>query len=72
MLEGFGERDEQWVHPNPIVNVDVGKTVADHVMEETEVEDAPLLPVRFGVATKEILQILAQINHYFCISRNST
>ena len=54
MLEGFGERDEQWVHPNPIVNVNVGKTVADHVMEETEVQLASFLPIDFGIGKYEM------------------
>ena len=40
--------------PNPIVNVDVGETIADEVVEEGEVEDTALGPVLGGVAEDEM------------------
>ena len=34
------------------MNVDVGQTVADHVMPETQVQPTLLLPIFFGVAER--------------------
>ena len=57
VLEGFGEGvagvpAPQGVHANPVVNVDVGQTVADHVMPETQVQPTLLLPILFGIAER--------------------
>ena len=49
VLQRLGEGDQQRVHPDPVVDVDVGQPVANHVVEEAEVEDATLFPVLFGV-----------------------
>ena len=53
-LQGFGERDEQWVHPDPVVDVDVGQRVSGHVVKERQVEEAALLPVHLGVGEDEM------------------
>ena len=40
--------------PDPVVNVYVGKPVADQVVEEWEVEEAALLPVFLGVREHKV------------------
>ena len=54
MLQRLGEGDEERVHADPVVDVDVGQAVADHVVEEAEVEEATLLPVHLGVGEDEV------------------
>jgi hypothetical protein len=40
--------------PDPVVDVDVGKTVSDEIMEEGEVKKAPLLPVLLRVREHKV------------------
>ena len=53
VLKGLGVLNEQRVHPDPVVDVDVGQPIADHVVEEAEIEDASLDPVSLGVTGKQ-------------------
>ena len=53
VLKGLGVLNEQRVHPDPVVDVDVGQPIADHVVEEAEIEDASLDPIRLGVTGKQ-------------------
>ena len=54
MLQRLSEGDEQRIHPNPVVDVDVGERVSGHVVEEGQVQEAPLFPVHFRVREDEM------------------
>ena len=53
-LQRLGERDEQRVHPDPVVDVDVGQRVSGHVVKERQVKESALLPVHLGVGENEM------------------
>ena len=53
-LQRLCKGDEQRIHSNPVVNVDVGKGVAGHVVEERQVQKAALLPVHLGIGEDEM------------------
>ena len=54
MLQWFCKWNQQWIHPDPIVYVDVGQPVANHVMEKAQVQKAAFLPVDFGVRENKV------------------
>ena len=54
MLQRLSEGDEQRIHPDPVVDVDVGECVSGHVVEEGQVQEASLFPVHFRVREDEM------------------
>ena len=56
MLQRFLAVDEQRVHLDPVVVVDVGEAIADDVVEEGEAEEAAPDPVR-GVELAAVVKV---------------
>ncbi len=54
VLQRLCEGDEQRIHPDPVVDVDVGERVSGHVVEEGQVQEATLFPVHFCVGEDEM------------------
>ena len=45
----------EWWLPDPVVNIDIGQSVSDKIVEEGEIEKSSFLPIFLGVA-EDIVQ----------------
>ena len=54
MLQRLLVLDQQGVHPDPVMDVNVGQSIAKHIMEKTKVEKSTLAPVILGITEYEM------------------